>query len=172
MGGATCGNGQWSDSRYALLFKPGHHACNVNIGYYTQLLGLGNTPNDTVIDNLYSPDTCGNALCNFWRGVENAEFGHAQTNVMWHVSQAAPMRRTRIVGDITLGTGWSSGGYLSNSEVTGTIYAGSQQQWFTRNTTMGRFVKGAWNFVFVGCDGAPASNCGTGGSGVPSTNVP
>ena len=35
------------------------------------------------------------------------------------------MRRTRIVADVTLGTGWSSGGYLGNSEITGTIYAGS-----------------------------------------------
>ena len=80
-----------------------------------------------MIANLYVPDDCGDALCNFWRGVENAEFGHAQSDVMWHVSQAAPMRRTRIVGDITLGIGWSSGGYIGNTEVTGNINAYSQQ---------------------------------------------
>ena len=36
MGGESgCDHGQWSDSRYALLFKPGNHNCNVNVGYYT-----------------------------------------------------------------------------------------------------------------------------------------
>ena len=123
--GGECNHGQWSDSRYALMFKPGSHACNVNVGYYTQVIGLGTTPSDTVLANLYSPDGCGNALCNFWRSVENIEV-NGQGNVPWHVSQAAPMRRTRIVGDITLGQGYSSGGYLANSEVTGTIYAASQ----------------------------------------------
>jgi len=173
MGGqSSCDNGQFSNSRYALFFKPGNHNCNVNVGFYTQVLGLGTTPSSTVLANLYSPDSCGNALDNFWRGVENVEIGHAQTNVPWHVSQAAPMRRTRVVGDITLGTGWSSGGFMANSEVTGTIYAGSQQQYFYRNNKMGNFVRGAWNFVFVGCEGGvPATNCGTGGSGVPATTI-
>ena len=168
---STCDHGQWSDSRYALLFKPGNYTCDVNIGYYTQLLGLGATPSDTIISSLSSPDNCNIALNNFWRGVENVELGHEQTNVQWHVSQAAPMRRTRIVGDLTLGEGWSSGGYLANSEVTGTIYAGSQQQWFTRNASMGNFVKGGWNFVFLGCEGAPQTNCGQGGTGIPATSV-
>jgi len=117
---------EFSDSRYALFFKPGNHQCSVNIGYYTYLYGLGEEPSDTVIRDLYSPDNCGKALTNFWRGVENAEFGHGQGTIPWHVSQAAPMRRTRIVGDILLGQGYASGGYLGNSEVTGTIYAGSQ----------------------------------------------
>ena len=80
------------------------------------------------------------------------------------------MRRTRVVGDITLGQGWSSGGYMANSEVTGTMYAGSQQQWFNRNVSMGAFVKGGWNFVFVGCEGAPASHCGNSG-GVPASTI-
>ena len=70
------------------------------------------------------------------------------------------MRRTRIVGDITLGKGYSSGGYLANSEVTGTIYANSQQQWFSRNVKMGKFIGNVWNYVFVGCEGAPSSHCG------------
>jgi len=36
---------------------------------------------------------------------------------------------------------------------------------------MGNFEKGAWNFVFVGCEGAPETNCGANG-GTPSTNIP
>ena len=30
---------------------------------------------------------------------------------------------------------------------------------------MGYYSKGAWNFVFLGCEGAPESHCGTDGSG-------
>ena len=81
-----CKNGQWSDSRYALLFKPGNYSLNVNVGYYTQLIGLGTGPTNTVIERVHVPDSCGDALCNFWRGAENLEFGHDQTNVDWHVS--------------------------------------------------------------------------------------
>jgi len=103
MGYEPCDNGQWSDSRYVLMFKPGSHNCNVNVGYYTQILGLGASPVDTVLANLYCPDSCGIALDNFWRGVENVEMGHGQSSVMWHVSQAAPMRRVNVVGDMELG---------------------------------------------------------------------
>jgi hypothetical protein len=35
---------------------------------------------------------------------------------------------------------------------------------------MGSFERGAWNFVFTGCEGAPASHCGTSG-GVPATTI-
>jgi len=85
------------------MFKPGNYACNVNVGYYTQVIGLGASPKDTILSNIYASDDCGKALDNFWRGVENVEVHSDYNNVMWHVSQAAPMRRTRVVGDITLG---------------------------------------------------------------------
>jgi len=42
QGGHSPGNhGQWSDDRYVLMFKPGYHNVNVNVGFYTQVLGLG-----------------------------------------------------------------------------------------------------------------------------------
>ena len=167
--GGYCNNGEWSDSRYALMFKPGSHTCNVNVGYYTSVIGLGDYPTDTVLSYLSSPDGCDNALKNFWRSVENVEIGHDQTLVPWHISQAAPMRRVNCVGDIQLGTVPTSGGYISNSAVTGTIKAGSQQQFFFRNTSMGDFAKGAWNFVFLGCEGAPDSHCGN--DDIPATTI-
>jgi hypothetical protein len=37
-------NGQFVDTRYALFFKPGNHAVDVNVGYYTSVYGLGKTP--------------------------------------------------------------------------------------------------------------------------------
>jgi hypothetical protein len=78
MGGG-CDNGQWSESRYALLFKSGFHNCSVNVGYYTQILGLGRDPTLTEIREIASPDTCGYALDNFWRGVENIHTGYHGT---------------------------------------------------------------------------------------------
>ena len=68
-------NGQFSDKRYALLFKSGYHNVSVNIGYYTHVMGLGNTPSDTEIRNVKVENgdtsfTTG-ALVNFWRSAEN-----------------------------------------------------------------------------------------------------
>ena len=37
---------------------------------------------------------------------------------------------------------------------------------------MGNFRRGAWSFGFQGCEGAPESNCGTGGTGNPATTLP
>ena len=125
MGGAD-DNGQWSNSRYALLFKAGFHNCKVNVGYYTQVMGLGRDPTLTEIRELGSPDGCGNSLCNFWRSVENIHTGYHGT-VQWHVSQAAPMRRVQIEGNMQLGQGYASGGYLANSNVKGQINGASQQ---------------------------------------------
>lgn len=68
-------HGQFSDSRYVLFFEPGFHDVNVNVGFYTQAMGLGRSPGDTQINNLWSAngsaDFTTGALCNFWRGVEN-----------------------------------------------------------------------------------------------------
>ena len=34
-GPSPANNGQFSDLRFALLFKPGHHNLSVNVGFYT-----------------------------------------------------------------------------------------------------------------------------------------
>jgi len=162
-------HGQFSDSRYALLFKPGSHNVIVNVGYYTSVIGLGKTPTDTKINVFRTEngdfDYTGGALCNFWRSVENVA---TYQNTLWAVSQASPLRRVFIQGNLDLYqynsgccAGYSSGGYLSDSTVTGTINSGTQQQWFTRNTYMDNWNGGAWNMVFVGSSGhAPATHCG------------
>jgi len=68
-------NGQWSDNRYALLFTPGRHEVNVDVGYYTTVHGLGKSPLDTSIGNVMAQNGdfnfTGGALANFWRGAEN-----------------------------------------------------------------------------------------------------
>jgi hypothetical protein len=171
-------HGQWSNSRYALLFKPGVHNVNVNVGYYTSVIGLGKTPSDTRISTLKCEngdfDYTGGALDNFWRSVENFATGYT----LWAVSQACPMRRLQIDGNLDLFqynsgccAGYASGGYLADSVIRGTITSGSQQQWFSRNAKMGGWNGGVWNMVFVGNNGnVPTSHCGN-SNGSPYTTI-
>ena len=102
--------------------------------------------------------------------------------MLWATSQACPLRRILLTGEngnLALyqyvppfsGAGYSSGGFIANSLVSGTIDAGSQQQYFVRNTAMGKWINGIWNFVFLGCIGAPSSSCGKFTPLTPYTNV-
>ena len=44
---------EWSDDRYVLMFKPGNYDIDkINVGFYTQVLGLGATPYETSIPNV------------------------------------------------------------------------------------------------------------------------
>lgn len=68
-------NGQFSSDRYALLFLPGRYDVDVPVGYYTQVLGLGESPTDVVFTGdrgVYSEegdyDIDIGALDSFWRG--------------------------------------------------------------------------------------------------------
>lgn len=181
-------NGQFSPYRFALLFMPGTHNVNVNVGYYTSVIGLGQSPTDTKIQTVTCEngdyDFSGGALSNFWRSAENfyndptSYWNNSPTPAMlWAVSQASPLRRVYVDGDLTLYeynsgccAGYSSGGYLADSTITGTIYSGSQQQWFTRNTNVGTWNGGNWNMVFVGNNGQPGTHCSN-SNGWPITSV-
>ena len=151
---------EFSTKRYALLFKPGSYALDLKLGYYMQVLGLGDSPEDVIINGtlISRGQKNGNVTCNFWRSVENLTIiPSADSAVIWGVSQAAPMRRVHIKGDIQLhDNGWASGGFLSDSKVDGTVFAGTQQQWFSRNNEFGKFEGGQWNMLFVGVNNAPA----------------
>ncbi|ADQ45037.1 glycoside hydrolase family 16 [Caldicellulosiruptor kronotskyensis 2002] len=151
------GNGLFNN-RYALLFKPGTYNISLKVGFYTQVAGLGRLPDDTTIQSMtvdakWKPNN--NATQNFWRSAENLA---VNSNTMWAVSQAAPLRRVHIRGNLTLhdSGGWSSGGFLADSKIDGTVYSGSQQQWFSRNDTWGSWNGQVWNMVFVGVDNPPA----------------
>ena len=152
---------QFGTSRYALLFKPGTYDVNVNVGFYTQVLGLGQSPNDTTITGGVNADASwngGNATENFWRGAENLTIQPSSGTTEWAVSQASPMRRMHIEGSMVLDDngGWSSGGFLGDSVVDGQVDSGSQQQWISRNDQFGSWTGSNWNMVFVGDSGAPA----------------
>lgn len=152
---------EFGAARYALLFKPGTYNVDARIGFYTQVSGLGLSPDDVVINGAVRADARwrkGNATLNFWRIVENMAVVPSGGFDRWAVSQAAPMRRMHIRGDLVLDDGgWSSGGFLADSRVDGEVRSGSQQQWITRNSALGSWTGANWNMVFVGTTHAPAN---------------
>lgn len=153
---------QFGTNRYAILFKPGSYNINTNVGFYTQLLGLGLLPDDVTITggiNVNADWMGGNATQNFWRGAENLEIIPSSGTDVWAVSQAAPLRRVDIRGNLQLDdNGWSSGGFLADSSISGQINSGSQQQWLSRNDQWGSWNGSNWNMVFVGTTNAPANS--------------
>jgi hypothetical protein len=162
---------QFGTQRYAFLFKPGTYGrVWANLGFYTSVAGLGLNPDDVTLNGAVNVDSgwnygdTSNATQNFWRSFENASIVPEGGTDRWAVSQAAPMRRVHIKGNLTLapsnqdnGQGYSSGGYLADSKVDGSISSGSQQQWYTRDSTIGSWSGGVWNMVFSGVQGAPAN---------------
>ena len=152
---------EFNKNRYALLFKPGKYTLDVKVSYYMQIIGLGQSPEDVEITGSVRSNTTDGytVLCNFWRGVENLTVVPStdSTNV-WGVSQAAPMRRVYIKGNLQLfDKGYASGGFLADSKIDGVVSSGPQQQWFSRNSAWGKWIGGNWNMMFLGVKGAPES---------------
>ncbi len=175
-------------ARYSLLFKPGTYGTGAaplkfQVGYYTEVAGLGRNPTDVVINgsvDVYNrclpppPDsnlaTYCVALNNFWRSLSNLTVNVSggttdcrKTGMFWAASQASPMRRVNINGNLTLmdyctdQPQWASGGFIADSK-TDSVTNGSQQQYIVRNSKVGSWSNGVWNQVFAGTIGAPATN--------------
>jgi hypothetical protein len=185
---------QFGSQRYALLFKPGTYGSaatplNFQVGYYTSVAGLGQSPNDVVINgsvNVYNQcDASGSciALNNFWRSLSNLTVnvmgltGCRASAMFWAVSQAAPMRRVQINGGTlslmdycTAGPQFASGGFIADSR-TGFVINGSQQQFLVRDSTIGGWSNGVWNQVFSGVVGAPAQCFPVSSCGGPYTTI-
>lgn len=153
---------QFGGGRHAFLFAPGRYRVDVAVGYFTQVLGLGLLPGDTVIEGAVHVEADwfgGNATHNFWRGAENLTVDPTGGTDRWAVSQAAPYRRMHLRGDLVLDDGgWSSGGFFADVRVDGQVDSGSQQQWYSRNTYFGSWRGSNWNMVFQGVVHAPAGS--------------
>jgi hypothetical protein len=152
---------QFGTGRYAFLFKPGTYSVDVNVGYYTEVLGLGELPSAVQINGAVRAEADwfgGNATHNFWRSCANLTVTPSSSTLSrWAVSQAAPFRRMHIKGSLALDDGgWSSGGFIADSKIDQTINSGSQQQWFTRNTEEGGWNGGVWNMFFMGVINPPS----------------
>jgi hypothetical protein len=170
---------QFGRERDAVLFMPGTYGSaadplNFQVGYYTEVAGLGALPSDVAVNgtidvyNQCFADGC-TALVNFWRSLSNltinvAGKGGCQFGEFWATSQAAPMRRVHVNGFATLmdyctGPSYASGGFIADSQFSGsTVVNGSQQQYLVRNSNLDGWTNGVWNQVFAGVDGAPAQS--------------
>ncbi len=140
---------------------PGKYKVDVPIGFYTEVIGLGASPDDVEIDgNLHSDasEDNNNATTTFWRSAEGIAVNPPGGSMRWAVSQAAPFRRMHVRGTIVLHqfNGWASGGWMSDDLIDGTVDAGPQQQWISRNTEWGKWTGSNWNMVFVGSPDPPA----------------
>ena len=192
---------QFGTQRYALLFEPGTYGSTADplvfqVGYYTEVAGLGRNPSDTTIVgqvDTFNQCTDGDqtqcfALENFWRSVSNLTIdaaggsGCTANTEFWAVSQAAPMRRVAVNGNVTLmdycdgSPDYASGGFIADSSFSGgTVVNGSQQQYITRDSSLDGWSNGVWNQVFCGDPGAPAqsfaSNAGDAGGPAPYTTL-
>ncbi|WP_329274959.1 discoidin domain-containing protein [Streptomyces sp. NBC_00691] len=156
---------QFGSGRHAFLLKPGtYNGLNAQIGFYTQIAGLGLRPGDTTINGDVTVDAGwfnGNATQNFWRGAEGLTLNPVNGTDRWAVSQASSFRRMHVKGGLNLapnGYGWASGGYIADSKVDGQIGNYSQQQWYTRESSIGGWSNSVWNQTFSGVEGAPATS--------------
>ena len=157
---------QFGTQRTALLFKPGQYTnLDLPLGYYTQVIGLGQSPDDVAIaGELYSDGVLvnENATVNFWRSAENVSVTPTNSGgyVIWAVSQGTAFRRMHVHGNVDLANhtdgNFASGGFLADSKIDGTISSISQQQWLSRNDVWGNWSGGVWNMVFVGDSNPPA----------------
>jgi hypothetical protein len=169
---------QFGTQRYAFLFEPGTYGSTANplifqVGYYTTVAGLGLSPSDVTINgaiNVSNQCISGSctALVNFWRSLSNLTINVVTASActssaeFWAVSQASPIRRVQINGNLFLfdycsNPAFASGGFIADSQFSGgAIINGGQQQWITRNSNVDSWTNGVWNQVFSGVVGAPA----------------
>jgi hypothetical protein len=173
---------QFGTQRYTLLFKPGTYGSaaqplSFQVGYYTEVAGLGASPRDVTINGTIdvhnqcfaANSTDCTALVNFWRSLSNltvnitGQQGCRSGTDFWAVSQAAPLRRVSFTGGnvslmdyCTAGPQYASGGFIADSAFAGgTVINGSQQQFLVRNSALDGWSNGVWNQVFAGSPGAP-----------------
>ena len=172
--------------RYAFLFKPGSYGTDdqplmIKVGYYTEISGLGASPDDVVINGkieVYNRCLGDNgtsnclALDSFWRTTSNLSLhvnekgvdGCRASAVIYAVWQASSLRRVDISGGglsfmdyCTAGPQYASGGFVADSKLPATTN-GSQQQWLTRNSEVAGWSNAVWNQVFSGVKGAPSES--------------
>jgi hypothetical protein len=150
---------QFSSQRYAVLFRPGTYGSSdsplvFQVGYYTEVAGLGSMPQNTVIngaiDVFNNLCTAGTQDCNsddnFWRSLSNLTlnvdlpstppayvppaldpFGTGCTNSaeMWSASQAAPIRRAIINGSVVFQDYCANNNFASGGFIADSKVSGS-----------------------------------------------
>jgi hypothetical protein len=188
---------QFSSQRYAIFFLPGTYGSASDplvfqVGYYTEVAGLGAMPQDTVIngaiDMFNNLCTAGTSDCNsddnFWRSLSNLDLnvdlpssppayappvldaygaGCANSAEIWSASQADPIRRAIVNGNVVFqdycaSNNYASGGFVADSKISGDLDFYGNQQYMVRNSSIGGAngcPQGLWNMVYSGVQGAP-----------------
>src|SRR5712664_1331948 len=121
---ATQEHNEFGSQRNALLFLPGNYSVDVPVGFYTEVIGLGASPDATRISGNVHADANhehNNATTTFWRAAAGFSVVPAGDTMQWAVSQAVSLRRMHVRGDLVLhqNHGWASGGWMSDSLVDG-----------------------------------------------------
>jgi len=152
---ATQEHNEFGPQRNALLFLPGSYSVDVPVGFYTEVAGLGPSPDAVRIAGNMHADANhehNNATTTFWRAASGISVAPAGGMMQWAVSQAVSLRRMHVRGDLVLHQhrGWASGGWMSDTLVDGNVDSGSQQQWISRNCDWKSWTGSNWNMVFVG----------------------
>ncbi|HEV2413961.1 MAG TPA: adenylyl cyclase [Candidatus Dormibacteraeota bacterium] len=171
--------GTYGSAAHPLVFQLGYYTTVAGLGLSpddVHIVGAIEVPNQC---NNNALNQCF-ALVNFWRSVSNLTIdvhtagadllpaaatapespGCVGSNELFAVSQAAPLRRVNINGLVFLfdycgGPQFASGGFIADSK-TGFVINATQQQWITRNSSIGGWSNAVWNQVFSGVVGAPA----------------
>jgi hypothetical protein len=176
---------QFDSQRYDILFEPGTYGSTTDplifqVGYYTEVAGLGLTPGQTVLfgaaevnNQCFPPTPPATSDCigldNFWRSLSNLTINVTttaactQSTEFWAASQAAPIRRVAINGNLFMfdycsAPSFVSGGFIADSAFSGgAIINGGNQQEVVRNTDIDSYTNGVWDQVFSGDVNAPAT---------------
>ncbi|WP_446742481.1 coagulation factor 5/8 type domain-containing protein [Silvibacterium acidisoli] len=151
---------EFGPQRNAFVFLPGDYKLDVPVGFYTEVIGAGATPDAVHISGNVHADASepnNNATTTFWRAIEGIAVSPSSGTMQWAVSQAVPFRRMHVKGNLVLhqNHGWASGGWMSDSLTDGNVDSGTQQQWISRNSEWHSWTGSNWNMVFVGVPQQP-----------------
>eukprot|EP00913_Durusdinium_trenchii_P017260 g16230.t1 len=94
---------EFSAARQAVLLKRGDYNFSFEVPFYTSVAGVGLGPNEVTVRSFRVPSRLpwqqGGATKTFWRSVEGL---NAKETCLWATSQACPLRRSIIHGDLQL----------------------------------------------------------------------
>ena len=133
-------------ARKAFLFKPGEYGSDAGandpttatdfidspVGFYESVAGLGDSPEDVTVNGNLRSAPSGGALTVFWRSLSNMTINPIEADetphtLRWHTSQASPLRRMNITGNLHLNSpagGFAFGSAVANSKISGTVDSG------------------------------------------------
>jgi len=182
---ATASTG-YDEVRNAVYFLPGTYGSAAGaadpatasgyiasaVGYNETVQGLGSVPGDVVINgNL----TVNGNLGTFWRSLVNLKINPIQADesahtFRWSTSQACPLRRLEIAGNLDLtGVAVTAGNLLENSKVSGQVNGGmgwnsdlivenTPTEYYFRDSDVGNIRGHNVQWLSTGVPNAPATD--------------